>query len=67
MADMYLNTMDAAFNELQNTAVSTTVNKTIKTQEDQDAQTILTFLNNLDKKRSAAKVDKNIQNWGRYI
>lgn len=67
MADMFLNTMDAAFNELQNTVVNTTVNKTVKTQEDQDAETILTFLNKLDKKRAAAKTNKNIQNWGRYI
>lgn len=67
MADMFLNTMDGAFNELQNTVVNTTANKTVKTQEDQDAQTILTFLNNLEKKRSAAKANKNIQNWGRYI
>ena len=67
MADMFLNTMDGAFNELQDTVVVTTANKTVKTQEDQDAQTIVTFLNNLEKKRTAAKANKNIQDWGRYI
>lgn len=68
MADMFLNTMDAAFTELQDTVVVTTANKTVKTQEDQDAETILTFLNKLEKKRATEKAlsDSYQKHWGPY-
>ena len=67
MADMFLNTMDGAFNELQNTAVNPTANKTVKTQEDQDAQTILTFLNNLDRQKQAKKAAQNSAAWAKKV
>lgn len=67
MADMFLNTMDAAFNELQNTVVNTTANKTAKTQEDQDAETILTFLNNLDRQKQAKKAAQNSSAWAKKV